>query len=182
MASSEEQPTTSTSEVEDIDGLIQERLKLGRLQVSIPPSQITVLPNGKQVLFLGPNHNAPASNLSLQVMNLEDNESNVWGQVCDFTAISSLSTELSLEQKLLRERQRTSAHGITSYSFHASTSQLVFQYGPHLTVAHLPPLISSFNSVPVIKIGNPSMDDKGTRMDSNLTPDGCWIVYSRYVL
>ena len=112
-------------------------------------------------------------------MNFKSKENTKWESVCDFTPISELNTKLSHEQLLLRERKRESAHGITSYTFHKETNQLLFQYGPHLVACTLPNKIEAPQSVLPRKIGNPALDDSGTRMDAQFTPDGQWIVFAR---
>eukprot|EP01084_Bolivina_argentea_P079777 144629_1 len=170
--------TETKTETDTIDELVTERIMLSSLQARIPPKQITILPNGEQVLFLGPNFNNKTGRLSLQVMNLFNNDSNEWGEATDFSLMNGLSTELSLEQKLLRERTRTSTHGITSYLYHKETNQILFQYGPHLVLSEIPKQRILPNSIPIIKIGNPLNDKIGTRMDSNLTSDGSWIIFT----
>eukprot|EP01084_Bolivina_argentea_P079778 144630_1 len=169
---------TKSNEIDVINELVTERIMLSSLQARIPPKQITILPNGEQVLFLGPDFNNKTSRLSLQVINLSNNPKNEWYQPLDFSSICGLSTELSLEQKLLRERTRTSSHGITSYLYHHETNQILFEYGPHLVLSEIPKQIQEFNSIPVIKIGNPLNDVIGTRMNSNLTIDGSWIIFT----
>ena len=165
----------------DINEMVEERIKLSTLQARIPAHYITILPNSKQLLFIGPDHKTMTGNLSLQIMNLENNDDNQWGQALDFSSLSKLSTELSLEQKLLRERNRTSGHGITSYTYHQLTNQILFQYGPHLVISKIASteIINEYNSIPVIKIGAPKLDQIGTRMDAKFTDDGSFIVFAR---
>jgi len=180
--------TTETSKRQPIDDdtlneMIEERVRLGSLQVQMPASHITVLPNAQQLLLLAPNHKTAGSKLSLQIMNIENNESNEYGQAFDFSSLNNVSTELTLEQKLLRERQRTSAHGITSYSYHTPTNQVLFNYGPHLVIGQIPAggqqLITKFNSIPLVKLGDANMDTMGSRMDAKLTADGAFVVFAR---
>ena len=175
---------SAANDKDELSALIHERLRLSSLQARIPASSLTVLPSGKQLLFLGPKHSSMSGHLSLQVLDLADNESNAWFECCDLSspAVSALSTELSLEQKLQRERTRTAAHGITSYTLHAASSQLLFTYGPHLvscSVPRAPALLSAAHPLAVRKLGSAARDAEGARMDSQLTADGRLVVFGR---
>eukprot|EP01116_Phalansterium_solitarium_P021868 TRINITY_DN6999_c0_g3_i2.p1 TRINITY_DN6999_c0_g3~~TRINITY_DN6999_c0_g3_i2.p1 ORF type:complete len:788 (-),score=139.69 TRINITY_DN6999_c0_g3_i2:465-2828(-) len=151
------------------EDLIRSARLLGKVVKGVPQN-FQFSPDGSRLYFIGTSD--PRTNMSslYYVDTSSERSTGDWFPVIDAEEMDH-GGEMSKEEELRRERQRTVGFGITSYVFHEDSQRF---------------LVPSAGSFYVIDVGNPEVvpvavevKGSGTRMDPTWSPNARFIAFVR---